>query len=87
MFCVKDGSLKLNEVIAEAGESTKVVDCGVYQTSSLATVEIQGGTFKAAGGNSGVIDCGNKGTMTINNTTLEMHNGGSYVLAVGGSSA
>ena len=87
VFCVKDGSLKLNEVIAEAGESTKVVDCGVYQTSSLATVEIQGGTFKAAGGNSGVIDCGNKGTMTINNTTLEMHNGGSYVLAVGGSSA
>ena len=87
VFCVKDGSLKLNEVTAEAGESTKVVDCGVYQTSSLATVEIQGGTFKAAGGNSGVIDCGNKGTMTINNTTLEMHNGGSYVLAVGGSSA
>ena len=87
VFCVKDGSLKLNKVIAEAGESTGVVDCGVYTTSSLATVEIQGGTFKAAGNNSGVIHCGNKGTMTINNATLEMHNGGSYVLAASGSSA
>ena len=87
VFCVKDGSLKLNEVIAEAGNLTSVVDCGVYTTSSLATVEIQGGTFKAAGRNSGVIDCGNKGTMTINNATLEMHNGGNYVLAVVGSSA
>ena len=87
VFCVKDGSLKLNEVIAEAGKSTNVVDCGVYTTSSLATVEIQGGTFKAAGKNSGVIDCDNKGTMTINNATLEMHNGGSYVLAASGSSA
>ena len=87
VFCVKDGSLKLNEVIAEAGESTGVVDCGVYKTSSLATVEIHGGSFKASGINSGVIDCGNKGTMTINNATLEMHNSGNRVLAVGGSSA
>ena len=87
VFCVKDGSLKLNEVIAEAGKSTGAVDCGVYKTSSLATVEIQGGTFKAAGSNSRVIRCGNKGTMTINNATLEMHNGGSYVLAASASSA
>ena len=87
VFCVKDGSLKLNEVIAEAGNLTSVVDCGVYTTSSLATVEIQGGTFKAAGRNSGVIDCGNKGTMTINNATLEMHNSGNYVLSASGSSA
>ena len=87
VFCVKDGSLKLNKVIAEAGESTRVVDCGVYKTSSLATVEIHGGSFKASGFNSGVIRCGNKGTMTINNATLEMHNGGSYVLAASGSSA
>ena len=87
VFCVKDGSLKLNKVIAEAGESTRVVDCGVYTTSSLATVEIQEGTFKAAGHDSGVIHCGNKGTMTINNATLEMHNGGNYVLAASGSSA
>ena len=87
VFCVKDGSLKLNEVIAEAGKLTRVVDCGVYTTSSLATVEIQRGTFKAAGNDSGVIHCGNKGTMTINNATLEMHNGGNYVLAASGSSA
>ena len=87
VFCVKDGSLKLNEVIAEAGKSTGAVDCGVYKTSSLATVEIQGGTFKAAGSNSRVIRCGNKGTMTINNATLEMHNGGNYVLAASGSGA
>ena len=87
VFCVKGGSLKLNEVIAEAGKSTGAVDCGVYKTSSLATVEIQGGTFKAAGSNSRVIRCGNKGTMTINNATLEMHNGGSYVLAASASSA
>ena len=86
VFCVKDGSLKLNEVIAEAGKLTRVVDCGVYTTSSLATVEIQRGTFKAAGNDSGVIHCGNKGTMTINNATLEMHNGGNYVLAASGSS-
>ena len=87
VFCVKDGSLKLNKVIAEAGESTNVVDCGVYKTSSLATVEIHGGSFKASGIGSGVIHCGNKGTMTINNATLEMHNGGNYVLAASGSSA
>ena len=87
VFCVKDGSLKLNKVIAEAGEWTRVVDCGVYKTSSLATVEIHGGSFKASGSNSGVIHCGNKGTMTINNATLEMHNGGNYVLAASGSSA
>ena len=87
VFCVKDGSLKLNEVTAEAGKLTRVVDCGVYTTSSLATVEIQEGTFKAAGNDSGVIHCGNKGTMTINNATLEMHNGGNYVLAASGSSA
>ena len=87
VFCVKDGSLKLNKVIAEAGESTRVVDCGVYKTSSLATVEIHGGSFKASGIGSGVIHCGNKGTMTINNATLEMHNGGNYVLAASGSSA
>ena len=87
VFCVKDGSLKLNEVIAEAGKLTRVVDCGVYTTSSLATVEIQRGTFKAAGNDSGVIHCGNKGTMTINNATLEMHNGGNYVLTASGSSA
>ena len=87
VFCVKDGSLKLNEVIAEAGKLTRVVDCGVYTTSSLATVEIQRGTFKAAGNDSEVIHCGNKGTMTINNATLEMHNGGNYVLAASGSSA
>ena len=84
VFCVKDGSLKLNEVTAEAGDCTDVIDCG---ENSSASVEIQGGTFKAAGRNSGVIDCGNKGTMTINNATLEMHNGGNYVLAVVGSSA
>ena len=85
VFCVKDGSLKLNEVIAEAGKLTRVVDCGVYTTSSLATVEIQRGTFKAAGNNSGVIDCNSKGT--IYNATLEMHNGGNYVLDAIGSSA
>ena len=84
VFCVKDGSLKLNKVIAEAGESTKVVYCGVYQTSSLATVEIQGGTFKAAGGNSGGIDCRGKGSVSIYNAKVESEN---YVLAVGGSSA
>ena len=85
VFCVKDGSLKLNKVIAEAGESTKVVDCGVYQTSSLATVEIHGGSFKASGIDSKVIDCNSKGT--IYNATLEMHNGGNYVLTASGSSA
>ena len=83
VFCVKDGSLKLNAVTAEAGKSTDVVDCG--GTNSSASVEIHGGSFKASGSNSGVIDCNSKGT--IYNATLEMHNGGSYVLAAGGSSA
>ena len=83
VFCVKDGSLKLNAVTAEAGKSTDVVDCG--ETNSSASVEIHGGSFKASGSNSGVIDCDSKGT--IYNATLEMHNGGNYVLAVGGSSA
>ena len=83
VFCVKDGSLKLNAVTAEAGKSTDVVDCG--ETNSSASVEIHGGSFKASGSNSGVIDCNSKGT--IYNATLEMHNGGNYVLAVGGSSA
>ena len=83
VFCVKDGSLKLNAVTAEAGKSTDVVDCG--ETNSSASVEIHGGSFKASGSNSGVIDCDSKGT--IYNATLEMHNGGSYVLAASGSSA
>ena len=83
VFCVKDGSLKLNAVTAEAGKRTDVVDCG--GTNSSASVEIHGGSFKASGSNSGVIDCNSKGT--IYNATLEMHNGGSYVLAAGGSSA
>ena len=83
VFCVKDGSLKLNAVTAEAGKSTDVVDCG--GTNSSASVEIHGGSFKASGSNSGVIDCDSKGT--IYNATLEMHNGGNYVLAAGGSSA
>ena len=83
VFCVKDGSLKLNTVTAEAGKSTDVVDCG--ETNSSASVEIHGGRFKASGSNSGVIDCNSKGT--IYNATLEMHNGGSYVLAASGSSA
>mgnify|MGYP002762544266 CR=1 FL=1 len=82
VFCVKDGSLKLNEVTAEAGNRTDVVDCG--GTNSSASVEIHGGSFKASGIDSGVIDCNSKGT--IYNATLEMHNGGAYVLAVGGSS-
>ena len=83
VFCVKDGSLKLNKVTAEAGKSTDVVDCG--ETNSSASVEIHGGSFKASGSNSGVIDCNSKGT--IYNATLEMHNGGAYVLAASGSSA
>ena len=81
VFCVKDGSLKLNEVTAEAGDCTDVIDCG---ENSSASVEIHGGSFKASGINSGVIDCNSKGT--IYNATLEMHNGGNYVLAVGSSS-
>ena len=83
VFCVKDGSLKLNAVTAEAGNRTDVVDCGV--TNSSASVEIHGGSFKASGIDSGVIDCNSKGT--IYNATLEMHNGGAYVLAASGSSA
>ena len=88
VFCVKDGSLKLNEVTAEAGKRTDVVDCGETNssaTNSSASVEIHGGSFKASGISSGVIDCNSKGT--IYNATLEMHNGGSYVLVAGGSSA
>ena len=85
VFCVKDGSLKLNAVTAEAGKRTDVVDCG--ETNSSASVEIHGGSFKASGINSGVIDCRYKGSVSIYNATLEMHNGGNYVLAVGGSSA
>ena len=83
VFCVKDGSLKLNAVTAEAGKGTDVVDCG--KTNSSASVEIHGGSFKASGIGSGVIDCNSKGT--IYNATLEMHNGGNYVLAACGSSA
>ena len=83
VFCVKDGSLKLNAVTAEAGKGTDVVDCG--KTNSSASVEIHGGSFKASGIGSGVIDCNSKGT--IYNATLEMHNGGNYVLAASGSSA
>ena len=83
VFCVKDGSLKLNAVTAEAGKGTDVVDCG--KTNSSASVEIHGGSFKASGSGSGVIDCNSKGT--IYNATLEMHNGGNYVLAASGSSA
>ena len=82
VFCVKDGSLKLNEVTAEAGECTDVIDCG---ENSSASVEIHGGSFKASGSNSGVIDCDSKGT--IYNATLEMHNSGNYVLSASGSSA
>ena len=83
VFCVKDGSLKLNKVTAEAGNRTDVVDCG--KTNSSASVEIHGGSFKASGTDSKVIDCNSKGT--IYNATLEMHNGGNYVLTASGSSA
>ena len=83
VFCVKDGSLKLNKVTAEAGTRTDVVDCG--KTNSSASVEIHGGSFKASGIDSKVIDCNSKGT--IYNATLEMHNGGNYVLTASGSSA
>ena len=85
VFCVKDGSLKLNAVTAEAGNRTDVVDCG--ETNSSASVEIHGGSFKASGISSGVIDCGYKGSVSIYNATLEMHNGGNYVLDAIGSSA
>ena len=85
VFCVKDGSLKLNKVTAEAGNRTDVVDCG--ETNSSASVEIHGGSFKASGISSGVIDCRYKGSVSIYNATLEMHNGGNYVLDAIGSSA
>ena len=90
VFCVKDGSLKLNAVTAEAGKGTDVVDCGETNssaTNSSASVEIHGGSFKASGSNSGVIDCRYKGSVSIYNATLEMHNGGNYVLDAIGSSA
>ena len=83
VFCVKDGSLKLNKVTAEAGNRTDAVDCG--ETNSSASVEIHGGSFKASGIDSEVIVCNSKGT--IYNATLEMHNGGNYVLAASSSSA
>ena len=81
VFCVKDGSLKLNEVTAEAGERTHVIDCG---GNSSASVEIHGGNFKASGINSGGIDCRGKGSVSIYNAKVES---GNYVLAVSGSSA
>ena len=81
VFCVKDGSLKLNEVTAEAGERTHVIDCG---GNSSASVEIHGGNFKASESNSGGIDCRGKGSVSIYNAKVES---GNYVLAVGGSSA
>ena len=81
VFCVKDGSLKLNEVTAEAGERTQVIDCG---GNSSASVEIHGGNFKASGFNSGGIDCRGKGSVSIYNAKVES---GNYVLAVSGSSA
>ena len=90
VFCVKDGSLKLNAVTAEAGKGTDVVDCGETNssaTNSSASVEIHGGSFKASGTGSGVIDCRYKGSVSIYNAKLEIHNGGSYVLAASGSSA
>ena len=81
VFCVKDGSLKLNKVIAGAGEYTDVIDCG---GNSSASVEIHGGNFKASGINSGGIDCRNKGSVSIYNAKVES---GNYVLAASGSSA
>ena len=81
VFCVKDGSLKLNEVTAEAGRNTHVINC---EGNSSASVEIHGGNFKASESNSGGIDCGGKGSVFIYNAKVES---GNYVLAVGGSSA
>ena len=81
VFCVKDGSLKLNEVTAEAGRSTQVINCG---GNSSASVEIHGGNFKASERTSGGINCGGKGSVSIYNAKVES---GNYVLAVGGSSA
>ena len=81
VFCVKDGSLKLNEVTAEAGRSTQVINCG---GNSSASVEIHGGNFKASERTSGGINCGGKGSVSIYNAKVES---GNYVLAVVGSSA
>ena len=81
VFCVKGGSLKLNEVTAEAGRNTHVINC---EGNSSASVEIHGGNFKASESNSGGIDCGGKGSVSIYNAKVES---GNYVLAVGGSSA
>ena len=81
VFCVKDGSLKLNEVTAEAGWNTHVINC---EGNSSASVEIHGGNFKASESNSGGIDCGGKGSVSIYNAKVESEN---YVLSVGGSSA
>ena len=81
VFCVKDGSLKLNEVTAEAGWNTHVINC---EGNSSASVEIHGGNFKASESNSGGIDCGGKESVSIYNAKVES---GNYVLAVGGSSA
>ena len=81
VFCVKDGSLKLNEVTAEAGMNTHVINCG---GNSSASVEIHGGNFKASESTSGGIACGGKGSVSIYNAKVES---GNYVLAVGGSSA
>ena len=81
VFCVKDGSLKLNEVTAEAGRNTQVINCG---GNSSASVEIHGGNFKASERTSGGINCGGKGSVSIYNAKVES---GNYVLAVGGSSA
>ena len=81
VFCVKDGSLKLNEVTAEAGRNTLVINCG---ENSSASVEIHGGNFKASERTSGGINCGGKGSVSIYNAKVESEN---YVLAVVGSSA
>ena len=81
VFCVKDGSLKLNEVTAEAGRNTQVINCG---GNSSASVEIHGGNFKASERTSGGINCGGKGSVSIYNAKVES---GNYVLAVVGSSA
>ena len=81
VFCVKGGSLKLNEVTAEAGWNTHVINC---EGNSSASVEIHGGNFKASESNSGGIACGGKGSVSIYNAKVES---GNYVLAVGGSSA
>ena len=81
VFCVEDGSLKLNEVTAEAGRSTQVINCG---GNSSASVEIHGGNFKASERTSGGINCGGKGSVSIYNAKVES---GNYVLAVLGSSA